>query len=470
MTAAAAPSPVAHAAAPSEGPGVTESNSGVAALPPVVALAPEWERLQFLGYCLTQSRQGKPIEEREVRHLRGLQARVDRLRSGGGVWPQLVPASLTPLELDVLACVLGPDLEPRLGWMYQALQLGATQPYPSRALIQELLALESPWVEALQSALEPEAPLCAHRLIRVDRDSPYRPLLPESWLTARALGRRAVEPPPPGAVRVETRASWESLILPAGRKRMLREFMMWIRHRDTVVGRWGGAPVGGPVALFSGPSGTGKTLAAAVIADELGWPLYRVDLGRLVSKYVGETEQNLNALFDAAHGRPMVLQFDEADSLFAKRGEVKEARDRYANMEVSHLLARIEVHHGPCILTTNLRKQLDPAFSRRFQMVVEFPRPDVQARVELWRHLLPPRAPRETAVRADFLGAAVGLTGGGIRNAALHAAYLAAADSRAISLGDVALAVWREITKEGRDVSPKELGPLLTHLPEDLRD
>ena len=152
-----------------------------------------------------------------------------------------------------------------------------------------------------------------------------------------------------------------------------------------MVGLWHGQSVGGPVALFTGPSGTGKTFAAAVLAGALGWPLYRVDLGRLVSKYVGETEENLNRLFDAAHGQPMVLQFDEADALFAKRGEVKEARDRYANMEVSHLLTRIEAHDGPCILTTNLRKQLDSAFTRRFQLVVEFPRLDAAARSELWR-------------------------------------------------------------------------------------
>lgn len=251
---------------------------------------------------------------------------------------------------------------------------------------------------------------------------------------------------------------------------MLREFLLFIRHRRKVVGEWGGSPAGGPVALFSGPSGTGKTFAAAVLASELNWPLYRIDLGRLVSKYIGETEQNLNALFDAAHGRPMVLQFDEADSLFAKRGEIKEARDRYANLEVSHLLARIESHQGPCILTTNLRKQIDSAFSRRFQAVVEFTRPDAAARSRLWEKLLPPRAPREAALDAGLLGGAVNLTGGGIRNAALHAAYLAAGDDRPMGLAHVALAAWRELAKEGREISPQELGPLAAHLPEASRD
>jgi len=274
------------------------------------------------------------------------------------------------------------------------------------------------------------------------------------------------ETAPPGSVRVRTRAQWDDLILPAERLAALKEFLWWIEHRRTVIDEWGGGSVGGPVALFSGPSGTGKTFAAGVLASRLGWPLYRVDLGCLVSKYIGETEKNLNKLFDAAHGRAMVLQFDEADALFAKRGEVKEARDRYANMEVSHLLARIESHHGPCILTTNLRRNVDPAFARRFQVVVDFPRPDASARAELWARLLPPRAPREPDVDPVFLGSAINLSGGNIRNTALHAAYLAAGTGRPISLQHVALAVWRELSKDGRELTFADLGPLAAHFPE----
>jgi len=165
-----------------------------------------------------------------------------------------------------------------------------------------------------------------------------------------------------------------------------------------------------------------------------------------------------------------VLQFDEADALFSKRGEVKEARDRYANMEVSHLLTRIEAHDGPCILTTNLRKQLDSAFTRRFQMVVEFPRPDALSRAELWRRLLPPRAPLDAAVDPVFLGNAVALTGGGIRNAALHAAYLAAGQGGPIGLPHIAHALWRELAKEGREIAVQDLGLLAAHLPRELLD
>jgi len=437
--------------------------------PRAIDLAPEWERLQYLGYCLAQTRQGREIQENELQRLQDLQNKVEEAREAGS-WSQVLSEPLVHLELDVLACVVGPEIEPRLGWMYQNLQPGIAQPYPSRALMQELLALDSPWIEKLHWALSPASPLCTRRLIRVEADQPYKPVLPEPWLAARILGRNLEAAPPPGAVAVKNMGDWESLVLPDNRKAMLREYLLWIKHRDKVVNEWGGAAVGGPVALFSGPSGTGKTMAASVLAHELGWPLYRVDLGRLVSKYIGETEQNLNALFDAAHGRPMVLQFDEADSLFAKRGEIKEARDRYANMEVSHLLTRIESHQGPCILTTNLRKQMDTAFSRRFQMVVEFPRPDARSRSLLWEKLLPPRAPRAAEVDTEFLGGAVGLAGGGIRNAALHAAYLAAENGAPIGLAHIALAVWREITKEGREVSIQELGPLAAYLGKETHD
>ena len=280
------------------------------------------------------------------------------------------------------------------------------------------------------------------------------------------MGWPRLEVAPPGAVRVRQRASWQDLVLPPGRELMLREFLLWLKHRDTVVGDWGGQHVGGPVALFSGPSGTGKTFAAVVLASELGWPLYRVDLASLVSKYIGETEKNIGRLLDAAHGREMILQFDEVDALMSKRGEIKEARDRYANMEVSYMLARIEDHHGPCILTTNRRNEIDKAFTRRFQIVVEFPRPDENARAELWRMLLPPNAPRAGDVDLEFLAGAVNLTGGNIRNAALHAAYLAVDQGESISLAHLATAVWRELGKDRVRLQKADLGALAAHLPE----
>jgi SpoVK/Ycf46/Vps4 family AAA+-type ATPase len=160
-----------------------------------------------------------------------------------------------------------------------------------------------------------------------------------------------------------------------------------------------------------------------------------------------------------------VLQFDEADSLFGKRGEIRDARDRYANLEVSHLLARIEQHDGPCLLTTNLRGNLDPAFTRRFQVVIDFPRPDLSARGRLWRLHVPPRAPLAPEVDFDLVAGAVHLTGGGIRNAAMHAAFLAAAGGRAIGMPELTLAIWRELGKDGRSLTPADLGPLAAFTP-----
>jgi SpoVK/Ycf46/Vps4 family AAA+-type ATPase len=303
------------------------------------------------------------------------------------------------------------------------------------------------------------------RLIERDDEGLYTPLRASAAITARLLDRPYGAPTPPGAVAVHVRAGWDELVLPPDRITALREFLAWVHQLPTIVTQWRARDHGGPVALFAGPSGTGKTFAAAVLATELGWPLYRVDLGLLVSKYIGETEKNLNRLFDAVDGEPAVLQFDEADSLFGRRGEVRDARDRYANLEVSHLLARIEHHHGPCVLTTNLRRHLDPAFARRFQVVLDFPRPDAPARARLWRLQLPPQAPLDAALDLEKVGAAVTLTGGGIRNAAMHAAVLAATDGRPIGPEHIALAAWRELAKDGRDLQPVALGALLEHLP-----
>lgn len=431
-------------------------------------LVAEWARLDLLGWILAESRQGREAPDARIDELRRLQAAVEAARGNGSPLAALGVLAGRPLagiELDVLAAAVAPEAEPRLGWLFQSLQLGAAQPYPTPALLQELLALDAALAGQLYAALGADSALRRLGLVQVEDDDPFQPVRPGVGITARLLGRPEATTAPMGSTRVAIRPGWGELILPADRTSMLRELLLWIRHRNTVFGDWEGRDCGGPVALFTGPSGTGKTFAAAVLAADLSWPLYRVDLGRLVSKYIGETEKNLNRLFDAAHGRRMVLQFDEADSLFSKRGEVKEARDRYANMEVSHLLARIEAHQGPCILTTNLRRNLDPAFARRFQLVVDFPRPDAAARARLWERLLPVKAPRAPDLDMAFLGAAVNLAGGSIRNAALHAAFLAAELRRPIGLPEVALAVWRELSKEGRDLSGSDLGALAPHLP-----
>jgi hypothetical protein len=426
----------------------------------------ELARVEVLAQCLLTSRAGREPDPEQIPRLKRLQHQVERVRrSETSPWFRLPTRGLSPLALDVLACIMASEAKPRIGWLYQELQPGNPQPFPTPALLHLLLALEDDEIPEFKTLIGPGGELCRRNLIEADSDDTFAALRPVKSAVARLMDWPQAEIAPPGAIRVRQRASWEELVLPAEREIMLREFLLWLKHRDTVVHQWGGKTVGGPVALFSGPSGTGKTFAATVLATELGWPLYRVDLARLVSKYIGETEKNMGRLFDAAHGRPMVLQFDEVDALMSKRGEIKEARDRYANMEVSYLLTRIEDHEGPCILTTNLRTQIDKAFSRRFQIVVEFPRPDEAARMRLWSLMVPPRAPRHADVDFDLLARAVNLTGGNIKNAALHAAYLAADDNRCISMAHIATAVFRELAKDRPQLSQNDLGPLAEYLP-----
>ena len=439
--------------------------SVVEAIAPV-GIEAEWARVEVLAHCLLSSRAGKQPEPELINQLQRLQHQVDRVRrSPNNPWHKLPTSGLSALALDVLACVFACEAQMRIGWLYQELQPASPQPFITPALLHMLLALDDSDIQSLQALVGSEGDLKRRNLIESDDEGAYAALRPVKSAVAVLMDWPQADITPPGAIRVRQRATWDELVLPADRERMLHEFLLWLRHRDTVVNKWGGKAIGGPVVLFSGPSGTGKTFAASVLATDLGWPLFRVDLARLVSKYIGETEKNIGRIFNAAHGRNMVLQFDEADALMSKRGEVKEARDRYANMEVSYLLARIEDHAGPCVLTTNMRNQIDKAFTRRFQMVVEFPRPDEQARARLWSLLLPPRAPRRRDVDIDFLARAVNLTGGNIRNAALHAAYLAAEDGCAIGMEHIATAAWRELAKDRPQIAKSDLGPLAEFLP-----
>lgn len=230
------------------------------------------------------------------------------------------------------------------------------------------------------------------------------------------------------AQRIEPSASWDDLVLPEAQRQILRDIGAHVRHRVLVYETWGFARRGtrglGLSALFAGASGTGKTMAAEVLAKELRLDLYRIDLSSVVSKYIGETEKNLRRIFDAAEDGGAILLFDEADALFGKRSEVKDSHDRYANIEVSYLLQRMEAYRGLAILTTNLRHALDTAFLRRVLFVVEFPFPDAVHRTEIWRRVLPIEVPTE-GLDAERL-ARLNVAGGNIRNIALNAAFLAA--------------------------------------------
>jgi hypothetical protein len=252
------------------------------------------------------------------------------------------------------------------------------------------------------------------------------------------------------AQRMTLNDGWPDLVLPPACLSQLRRVGGAIRHRERVFTEWGFGGGPGVTALFSGGPGTGKTMSAAVLAHEAGLDLWRVDLSAVVSKYIGETEKQLDHVFGLAREGDAILFFDEADALFGKRSEVKDAHDRYANIEVAFLLQRLEAFDGVVILASNLAGNVDPAFSRRIQFVIEFPLPDATSRERLWRAALPERAPLADDVDLGFLARQFALAGGDIRVAALDAAFAAAADAGPIDMGRLCQAVSRQLLKKGK--------------------
>jgi len=267
------------------------------------------------------------------------------------------------------------------------------------------------------------------------------------------------------AHKIRVTYGWGDIVLPADQLAQLREICVQVRHRRTVLERWGFdrrlAMGKGVNVLFAGASGTGKTMAAEIIASDLGLELYKIDLASMVSKYIGETEKNLDRVFTAAREANAILFFDEADAIFGKRSEVKDAHDRYANIEVGYLLQKMEEYDGVVILATNLRKNLDDAFVRRLHVTVDFPFPEEEDRLKIWRKVFPAEAPLAPEVDLTFLARQFKLAGGTIRNAALLAAYLAADAGAPIGMAQIAHAVRREYQKIGRLATAAEFGPYL---------
>ncbi|MFD5623003.1 ATP-binding protein [Streptomyces yangpuensis] len=267
------------------------------------------------------------------------------------------------------------------------------------------------------------------------------------------------------ARRVEPAVGWDDLVLPAPTHRRLRDLAVRARHRDQVLGQWGMRPGGGRgrgvIALFAGSSGTGKTMSAEVVAADLGMDLYVVDLSTVVDKYVGETEKNLERIFTEASAVNAVLLFDEADAIFGKRSDVKDSHDKHANMESAYLLQRMESFDGIAILTTNLRANLDEAFTRRLDVIADFPVPDATQRRALWERCLGDRLPRAGDVDLGFCADRFELAGGSIRACAVTAAYFAAASGEPLTMRQVMTAVAQEYRKLGRLVLEGEFGPYL---------
>ncbi|HEY7126519.1 MAG TPA: ATP-binding protein [Ktedonobacterales bacterium] len=277
------------------------------------------------------------------------------------------------------------------------------------------------------------------------------------WDACRAQARARLEGL---AQRIMPAAAWNDLVLPDAQRRTLHEIAAHVRQRARVYQAWGFAARSarglGISALFAGASGTGKTMAAEVLANELQLDLYHIDLSQVVSKYIGETEKNLRRIFDAAEEGGAILLFDEADALFGKRSEVKDSHDRYANIEVSYLLQRMEAYQGLAILTTNLQSALDTAFLRRLRFIVQFPFPDAGQRAQIWQHVFPASTP--TAGLEIPKLARLNLAGGNIRNIALHAAFLAADEGDIVQMKHLLRAARSEYAKLERALTEAEIG------------
>ena len=262
--------------------------------------------------------------------------------------------------------------------------------------------------------------------------------------------------------KISPKYAWEDIVLPKDRLEQLRELTNQVRLKNTVLGEWGFAQklsLGhGVSALFSGPSGTGKTMAAEVVSNALELDLYKIDLSAVVSKYIGETEKNLSRIFNEAEQSNAILFFDEADALLGKRSEVKDAHDRFANIEIAYLLQKMEEYTGVTVLSTNLKKNMDDAFMRRIQFIIEFPMPDERNRKLIWRKIYPGKTPVGESVDFEFLARQFELSGGNIKNIALSAAYLAADNGKVVDMPHLIRSTKRELQKIGRLYTKTDFG------------
>ncbi|MEA1991063.1 MAG: ATP-binding protein, partial [Thermodesulfobacteriota bacterium] len=270
------------------------------------------------------------------------------------------------------------------------------------------------------------------------------------------------------AQKITPHYKWNDIILPSDRLEQLKEICNYVKYRSLVYDEWGFdlklSMSKGLNALFAGPSGTGKTMAADIMAGKLGLDLYKIDLSTVVSKYIGETEKNLARIFAEAETSNSILFFDEADALFGRRSEVRDSHDRYANIEISYLLQKMEEYQGVVILATNLRKNMDDAFVRRMHFTIEFPFPTENDRRRIWARIWPDDTPRSPDLDLDFMASRFEVAGGNIRNIALAAAFLAADDGGAVNMVHLSRAIQREFQKMGKVVMGTEFGEYAEHV------
>jgi DNA polymerase III delta prime subunit len=384
-----------------------------------------------------------------------------------GLWDVLanweLPISLAlPPDLVEPACAAA-SIEPMV------VHLEGTTIEQREALLRLLVAAEGSGVRAAISDVErtelaarydflPGTLARAVRRAAADRIGSPDPLDFDSLSRAcRAVGTAAMSPIAQRLAQPYTRSD---LVLPQELHDELDLASAWMRNRRRVFEDWGfGRRIAlgrGLTALFAGEPGTGKTMAAQVLARELGLELFRVDLSRVMSKYIGETEKNLSRLFDDARSSGAILFFDEADALFGKRTEVKDAHDRYANLEIGYLLQRMEEHEGTTVLATNRMRDLDEAFTRRFHFILDFPMPRPPERRRIWEGMLPREAARESEIDFDLLARDYEISGGEIRNSVLSAAFMAADEGVPIGLRHLKRGLLRELLKTGRVLDSRQ--------------
>jgi ATP-dependent 26S proteasome regulatory subunit len=334
------------------------------------------------------------------------------------------------------------------------------------ALSAESVTVESGIVNEITSRFD----LTGGQIVRACRQAKYRrsTVNPDSIrveLADLCESCRSLTQPQLGTLarKIKPRFTWDDVILPADQIAHLKEIANQVKNRQTVLGEWGfNAKLSlgrGVSALFTGPTGTGKTMCAEVLANELALDLFKIDLSAIVSKYIGETEKNLSRVFSEAEHSNAILFFDEADALLGKRSEVKDAHDRFANIEIAYLLQKMEEFEGVVILATNLRKNMDDAFVRRIQFIVEFPFPGESDRKDIWRSMFPSAAPLAENIDFGFLARQFQFTGGNIKNVCLRAAYLSAAENDgAICMDDILRSTTRELQKMGKTYSETDFG------------
>lgn len=315
----------------------------------------------------------------------------------------------------------------------------------------------------VQNILEPMHYLTVHNIVRLESAPPFEPRWAGQWVADEnimtALTTGSIAPPQysrdfPAQI-LQSKLRWQDLVLPDATLHSLNELLAWVEYGETLMEDWGlGAYLkSGYRTLFYGPSGTGKTLTATLIGKKTGKEVFRIDLASVVSKYIGETEKNLERVFSKLDSTNAILFFDEADALFGKRTSVKDAHDRYANQEVSYLLQRIEEYNGLVILASNFNSNIDEAFLRRFQAIIHFPMPDAVARKRLWQQMMPPQIALEAKINMDTIAQRYELAGGAITNVVRYACLMALQNKRTVlHETDLIDGIKRELIKEGKSV------------------